>query len=176
MSAYGDRSPKIVTLWYMYIYFDVVSKQMKESHEKFSRTSQVRHWSEQPTINWFFLRGKQRQHMHVTYSSWGSVWFWHSCSKPRSPWESERPPRELQYLHRSQLTSATQPSRDAQNRWDHQTGDLLFLSANSSSDGFLSGFLLGSSFFIVLGLLLRSWEMKMLKVNIKGSEEFSWFL
>lgn len=33
---------------------------------------------------------------------------------------------------------------------------LLFLSANSSSDGFLSGLRLGSSFFMVLGLLLRS--------------------
>lgn len=33
---------------------------------------------------------------------------------------------------------------------------LLFLSANSSSDGFRSGLRLGSSFFMVLGLLLRS--------------------
>lgn len=33
---------------------------------------------------------------------------------------------------------------------------LLFLSANSSSDGFRSGLRFGSSFFMVLGLLLRS--------------------
>lgn len=33
----------------------------------------------------------------------------------------------------------------------------LFLSANSSSEGFRSGLRLGSSFFMVLGLLLRSW-------------------
>lgn len=43
----------------------------------------------------------------MTYLSWGSVWFWHSCSKPQSPWEFEHPPPELQYLHKSQLTSAT---------------------------------------------------------------------
>lgn len=35
---------------------------------------------------------------------------------------------------------------------------LLFLTVKSSSDGFLSGFLFGSSFFMFLGLLLMSYK------------------
>ena len=37
-------------------------------------------------------------------------------------------------------------------------GYVLFLVLKSSSEGFLSGFLLGSSFFMLFGLLLWSWE------------------
>lgn len=43
---------------------------------------------------------------------------------------------------------------------------LLFLSANSSSDGFRSGLRLGSSFFMVLGLLLRSCVGKIKRVEL----------
>lgn len=44
---------------------------------------------------------------YETYLSSESAWFWHSCSRPQSLSESEHLPPELQYLHRSEVTSDT---------------------------------------------------------------------